>query len=82
MAKSIRTQVYMDAEQYEWLRAEAFRRRVTLSEVLRESIRQMRNGGRASAPRATLSRIKGYIGRIQGGPRDASLHHDRYAWGD
>ncbi len=81
MRKTVRTQVYVDLDQYEWLRAEAFRRRVTLSEVLREVLRQFRNGGRPASPKAVLFKMRPYLACIKGGPRDTALHHDRYAWG-
>jgi len=78
---TVRTQVYLDVDQYEWLRAEAYRRRTTLSKVLREAVIGLRDGGRPGGKRLDLRKLSRYVGSVKGGPRDVSVNHDRYAWG-
>lgn len=79
--KLVRTQVYLEEAQYERLRAEAYRRKATLSRVLREMLDQAAGRGRRRPP-LDLRKIRGYIGCARGGIGDLSVNHDRYAWGE
>jgi predicted DNA-binding ribbon-helix-helix protein len=77
----VRTQVYLEERQYERLREEAFKQRLSLSELLRRIIEQAFFGERGGAP-LDRSRLRekalGFVGKGHDPKPDVARNHDRY----
>ncbi len=73
----IRTQIYLDEALVKRLRRAASAQRRTVSAVIREALAR-------SVPEddgADADPLRNVIGMGRGGPRDASINHDRYLYG-
>lgn len=77
----VRTQVYLEERQYERLREEAFRQRLSLSELIRRLIEQALFGGQSEAglERSRLrEKALGFVGKGHDPKGDVARNHDRY----
>ena len=73
-----RAQIYLDDGQYEALRSEAFRRRASISAILRELIETNFLKPRKKRHAAALRSL---IGMVHDTQTDVARRHDRYLWG-
>lgn len=75
-----RTQIYLDTELQEALRARAARENRSVADVIREAVRAFLGGGseKAKKPRDPFLAVSG---RFRGGTRDSARNHDRYLYG-
>ena len=73
-----RAQIYLGDDEYEALRAEAFKRRASISAVLRALVAS-EVMGRRKKRRAGLDAI---VGMVRDTKTDVSERHDDYLWGD
>ena len=73
-----RAQIYLEDDKYEALRAEAFKRRTSISAVLRHLIQVSIIGKPKKRYAAGLDAI---IGMVRDKP-DVARRHDDYLWGD
>jgi len=74
----IRTQVQLRPEQHKSLKAEAFRRGVSLSSIIREAVDR-----RAGEPRhlgASNEAALGIIGIVRDAQSDVAVRHDHYLY--
>jgi len=75
-----RAQIYLDDSEYEALRTEAFKRRASISSVLRGLIQLSIIGQpKKRRPKNGLDAI---IGMVRDPKRDVARRHDDYLWGD
>lgn len=89
MKKRIRTQIYLDAQQVQWLKLEATHRRTTMSGLVRDAIghiaeRERRRVDWANDPITKLLReIESgkWAGSGKTGPHDGAVEHDHYIYG-
>ena len=73
----IRTQVQLEEEQMEWLRAKAMERRVSVSRLIREGIAFFReHEERITSDKK--ERAVAAVGRFDSGLKDVSERHDHY----
>jgi hypothetical protein len=71
----VRTQVYLEREQHQWLRKEAQDRDVSMTELLRRILADYARERRLSPPREVLAGIT-KLG--DSGAADVAVEHDRY----
>jgi hypothetical protein len=76
----VRTQVQLEEQEYEWLKREAYRRRSSVSAVLREAVDRMA-GTRKVKSKVDISKAIAFVGKGHCGKRDVSIHHDDYLSG-
>ena len=74
-----RAQIYLQDDEYEAVRAEAFKRRASISAVLRHLIDVSIIGRRKKHYAAGLDAI---IGMVHDTKTDVAERHDDYLWGD
>ena len=74
-----RAQIYLDDEEYEAVRGEAFKRRSSISSVLRELI-QVSIVGRPKKKRSAPG-LDAIIGMVRDPKSDVAQRHDDYLWG-
>lgn len=74
-----RAQIYLDDAEYEALREAAFKRRTSISGVLRHLIQVSIVGKRKRRVAAGLDAI---IGMVHDTKTDVSERHDDYLWGE
>lgn len=73
----IRTQIQLDKEQMEWLRAEARERGISVSQLIRESVNHFRVS-EEQVPEDKKRKALAAIGRFSSGKSDVSERHDAY----
>ena len=73
----IRTQIQMEEDQIEWLRAEAGARGVSVSQLIREGITLFR-AREERFPEEKKKRALAAVGRFSSGTSDISERHDDY----
>jgi hypothetical protein len=73
----IRTQIQMEEDQIEWLRAEAGARGVSVSQLIREGIILFR-AREERFPEEKKKRALAAVGRFSSGASDVSERHDDY----
>ena len=73
----IRTQIQMEDEQIEWLRAEARARGVSISQLIREGIALFR-ANQERFPEDNKKRALAAVGRFSSDISDVSERHDAY----
>ena len=73
----IRTQIQMEEDQIEWLRAEAGARGVSVSQLIREGITFFRTH-EERFPEEKKKRALAAVGRFSSGASDVSERHDDY----
>ncbi len=74
-----RAQIYLQESEYEDLRAEAFRRRASISAIIRRALTQTHI---LKEPRKrSWEGLDALVGMIHDKP-DVSVRHDDYLWGD
>ena len=73
-----RAQMYLDDEEYEALRAEAFKRRASISSVMRQLIQVAIVGKQKKRSVVGLDAI---IGMVRDTKTDVAQRHDEYLWG-
>lgn len=73
----IRTQVQMEEDQIEWLRAEAGARGVSVSQLIREGVTLFR-AREERFPEEKKKRGLAAVGRFSSGASDVSERHDDY----
>ncbi|OPL12746.1 MAG: hypothetical protein AVO38_14625 [delta proteobacterium ML8_D] len=73
----IRTQIQMEEDQIEWLRAEAGARGVSVSQLIREGINLFR-AQEERFPEEKKKRALAAVGRFSSGASDVSERHDDY----
>jgi post-segregation antitoxin (ccd killing protein) len=73
----IRTQIQMEEDQIEWLRAEARARGVSVSQLIREGITLFR-AREERFPEEKKKRALAAVGRFSSGASDVSERHDDY----
>ncbi|MCK4782489.1 MAG: ribbon-helix-helix protein, CopG family [Desulfobacteraceae bacterium] len=73
----IRTQIQMEEDQIEWLRAEAKARGVSVSQLIREGITIFR-AREERFPEEKKKRALAAVGRFSSGASDISERHDDY----
>jgi hypothetical protein len=73
----IRTQVQIEEEQMEWLRAKALERRVSVSQLIREGIAFFREHEERITS-GKKERALAALGRFESGLKDVSERHDRH----
>lgn len=73
----IRTQIQMEEDQIEWLRAEAGARGVSVSQLIREGITIFR-AREERFPEEKKKRALAAVGRFSSGASDISERHDDY----
>jgi len=73
----IRTQIQMEEDQIEWLRAEAGARGVSVSQLIREGITLFR-AREERFPEEKKKRALAAVGRFSSGASDVSERHDDY----
>lgn len=81
--KRIRTQIYLDAQQVQWLKVEASHRRTTMSGLVRDAIghvaeRERRRVDWANDP---ITKLVGFIKSKKDGENDWAEEHDHYIYG-
>ncbi len=76
----VRTQVYLEKSQYERLRAEAFKQKLSLSELLRRLIQQAFGPKRLSSAQLRRKAL-GFVGKGRDSDSDVARHHDKYLAG-
>ena len=80
-----RTQIYLPKKQLELLRGEAARRRITVSEIIRTTIKErFENKAKITekSPRETLVAFAKRIGKMgERAPRDLASNMDEYLYG-
>ena len=76
----VRTQVQLEKEEYEWLKTEAYRRRSSISSILREAIDSI-SGIKKTRSGIDITKAMAFVGRKNCGKRDVSIHHDDYLAG-
>lgn len=76
----IRTQIQMEEDQIEWLRAEARARGVSVSQLIREGVTLFR-AREERFPEDKKKRALAAIGRFSSGVCDISERHDDYLAG-
>jgi hypothetical protein len=76
----VRTQVQLEEQEYEWLKREAYRRRTSISSIMREVIDHTA-GIRKAKSEIDLSKAMTFVGKGRCGKRDVSIHHDDYLAG-
>lgn len=74
-----RAQIYLEDNEYEALRTEAFKRRQSISSVLRELVATKVMGKRKPNAAAGLMEL---IGLVHETKADVAERHDEYLWGD
>ncbi len=85
----VRAQVYLEERQYEQLREEAFKRRISLSELLRRLIEQAFFGKEKEGagplererPSSTKEKAQGFVGKGHDPRGDVARNHDHYLAG-
>lgn len=73
----VRTQIQIEEEQIEWLRSEARKRGISVSQLIREGIAFFR-AREQRFPEEKKQRALAAIGRFSSGVSDVSDHHDKY----
>ena len=73
----IRTQIQVEEDQIEWLRAEAGTRGVSVSQLIREGITLFR-AREERFPEEKKKRALAAVGRFSSGASDVSERHDDY----
>ena len=73
----IRTQVQIEEDQMEWLRAKASERRVSISQLIREGIAFFREHDERTTS-TKKERALAALGRFDSGLKDVSERHDHY----
>ncbi|MCD4754635.1 MAG: ribbon-helix-helix protein, CopG family [Deltaproteobacteria bacterium] len=73
----IRTQIQVEEDQIEWLRAEAGTRGVSVSQLIREGITLFR-AREERLPEEKKKRALAAVGRFSSGASDISERHDDY----
>lgn len=74
-----RAQIYLEDDAYEALRTEAFKRRASISAVLRQLIYVNIIGRRKKRYAAGLM---GLVGLVHDAKTDVAERHDDYLWGE
>lgn len=81
----VRTQVYLERRQYERLREEAFRQKISLSELLRRLIQRALFEEASAASLEERARLKSkaleFVGKGRDQKSDVARDHDRYLAG-
>ena len=75
-ASVIRKQIYLEEALSRRLRRAAAARRRSASSLIREAVVRY-----LDAEPSSDDPIRGFIGGSEGGPKDASVEHDRYLYG-
>ena len=73
----LRTQIQLEEEQIEWLRAKARARGVSVSQLIREGIKFYRTH-EEHLPRDRKRKALEAVGRFSSGISDGSVRHDDY----
>ena len=73
----IRTQIQLEEEQMEWLRAEARTRGISVSRLIREGVNHLR-ATEERIPEDKKRKALAAIGRFSSGKSDVSERHDTY----
>jgi len=76
----IRTQIQLEENEYEWLKREAYRRRVSVSAIVRDSIARI-SKLKKSQSSINISKAMAFVGKGRCEKKDVSLHHDDYLAG-
>ncbi len=77
--KRIRTQIYLDEQQRQWLKLEARYRRTTMSDLIRDAVGHLVQERRpVDWKNDPITKL---IGFIKDGPPDLSEEHDHYIYG-
>lgn len=86
MARKTRTQIQLDPEEHELLREAASRRRISISQLVREALRKELGlePGRVYSPETVESilGVAGIGGREPDARRDVAEHHDEILYGE
>lgn len=77
-----RAQIYLDDAEYEALRAAAFKRRESISAVLRQLIQISIVGKSKSRRKRYAAGLLEMAGILHETKSDVSQRHDDYLWGD
>ena len=77
-----RAQIYLEDAEYEALREAAFKRRTSISGVLRHLIQVSIVGKPAKSKKRYAAGLLELAGIFHDTRRDISERHDDYAWGD
>ncbi len=75
-----RAQIYLEDEEYEALREAAFKRRASISSVLRQLV-QVNVIGQSKSKRR-MQGLDAIIGMVRDPKSDVAVRHDDYLWGD
>ena len=75
-----RAQIYLEDTEYEALRTAAFKRRASISSILRELV-QVSIIGKSKKRRSTIG-LDPIIGMVHETKPDVAERHDDYLWGD
>lgn len=78
--QKVRTQVQLEKEEYEWLKTEAYRRRSSISSILREAI-DIVSGITKIKSGVDITKAMSFVGKKSCGKNDVSIHHDDYLAG-
>ena len=73
----VRTQVYLDKKEYEFLRQEAFYKRSSISAILRDII----DGQLITKPKNEAAGLRKIVGIFKDKRTDVAKHHDDYLAG-
>jgi hypothetical protein len=73
----LRTQVQIEEDQMEWLRAKARGRGISVSQLIREGIKFYRTH-EEQLPKNRKRKALEAVGRFSSGTSDVSVHHDDY----
>ena len=78
--QKVRTQIQLEKEEYEWLKTEAYRRRSSISSVLREAI-DIVSGITKTKSGIDITKAMSFVGKKSCEKKDVSIHHDDYLVG-
>jgi|GEM_PF-6566078 len=73
-----RTIVQLDEHQYNFIRRESFRRKVSISRIIRELIEREMTG---NEERKDIEKAMSFVGKRGCGSNDVARHHDDYLAG-
>lgn len=81
--KRIRTQIYLEEQQRQWLKLEAMHRRTSMSDLIRDAVSNLaeRERKRVDWANDPITKLIGFIKPRKDGENDWAEEHDHYLYG-
>ncbi len=78
----VRAQVYFDEQEYEAVRKEAFKERISISALMRHLVDEQLLGKRKKKKKDAVEWLLSMSGTIHDPKPDVAERHDDYLWGE